>query len=288
MGVVVRDADTATKHFADVMGVAAPKVIAVQLPLPDGSRADIRYATVQLPNLVIEFEQPTNTIGPLHDHLQKFGQSLHHIGIVVADGVDETRAHLEERGGKWVGGTKGGSYAFVDLKDSLGATIEIVRGTYPPANAPAAVPPTDAAPLGRRAISHIGIAVTDAETAARAWSEALGVPMPVLRDYKDSQYPPGHPWSMDAFIRLAAWKQVNVGVQLVGAVGRPNPWSDYVERFKGSVLQHIALPVGPRMAETIVELQKKGGKWTNGKTGGQYAYLDFVDSFGIAFELNGS
>lgn len=288
VGVVVRDAEAATKHFADVMGITPPKVMSVQLALTDNSKVDIRYATVQLPNLLIEFEQPVSPRGPLFDHLQTVGQSLHHVGFAVTDGVDEKRAFLQQQGGRWVAGPAGAGYAFVELRDRLGATIEIVKATYPAANAPAAVDPATPAPLGSRAFSHVGIAVANTDAVAKAWSDILGVPAPTVRDYKDAQYPPGHAWSLESFIRLTSWRQANIGVELLGAVGRTNPWSDSVERFKGSNLQHLALPVGDRMAETIAELQKKGGKWTNGKPGGGYAYLDFTDQFGITFELNGT
>ena len=38
----------------------------------------------------------------------------------------------------------------------------------------------------------------------------------------------------------------------------------------------------------IADLVAKGGKWTNGKPGGGYAYLDFMDTLGLVFELNGT
>jgi catechol 2,3-dioxygenase-like lactoylglutathione lyase family enzyme len=287
VGVAVRDADKAVRHFADVMGIKAPDVRTVPVDLPDGKKAEIKYVNVQLPNIGVEFAQPVTAAGPIHEHLQKFGQSIHHLGFGVKDGLEEKRDFLVSKGGKWTGGVKGGGYAFVDLKDTLGTTFELIRTTQPAAG-PTAVAPTDPAPLGLRAASHVGIAVANTDSAAKAWADALGVPAPQVRDYKDSQYPPNHKWSMDAYIRLTSWRQENLGVELLGAVGKPNPWSDYVERFKGSIAQHIALPIGDRMAETIQELQKKGGKWTNGKEGGAYAYLDFVDSFGLAFELNGT
>ncbi|MGE3578254.1 MAG: hypothetical protein AB7I25_07320 [Vicinamibacterales bacterium] len=50
----------------------------------------------------------------------------------------------------------------------------------------------------------------------------------------------------------------------------------------------MAINVGTMMDEQIADLQQKGGKWTNGKAGGGYAYLDFMDTLGLIFELNGS
>ena len=64
----------------------------------------------------------------LFDHLQTVGQSLHHVGFAVTDGVDEKRAFLQQQGGRWVAGPAGAGYAFVELRDRLGATIEIDGG----------------------------------------------------------------------------------------------------------------------------------------------------------------
>ena len=287
IGVVVRDIEEATRHFADVVGMQPLQIRTIQIDLPDKKQAEIKRATAQLPNLRIEFDQPVTESGPIYDHLQKIGQGIHRMGFAVEDGVDEKRAFLEQQGGTWTAGITGGTYAFVDLKDTLGTTIEIVQQAAAPTG-PTAVPPTSPAPLSLRAVRHVGIAVDDTNKVAKAFADILGVPPPTVRDYKDAQYPPGHPWSMDAYIRLTSWRHPNLGIELLGAVGKPNPWSDYVDRFKGSTVQHVSLPVGPRMGEIIPKLQQKGGTWTNGGEGGTYAYLDFVDSFGLAFELNGT
>jgi hypothetical protein len=79
-----------------------------------------------------------------------------------------------------------------------------------------------------------------------------------------------------------------MGVEVIESVGRPTPWSEYVQRQKGTAAQHLAINVGNRMDETIRDLTAKGGAWTNGKPGGNYAYLDFMDTLGIIFELNGT
>ena len=71
-------------------------------------------------------------------------------------------------------------------------------------------------------------------------------------------------------------------------MGAPTPWSEFVARQKGSAAQHLAIDVGNRMDEMIADLVAKGGKWTNGKPGGGYAYLDFMDTLGLVFELNGT
>ncbi len=79
-----------------------------------------------------------------------------------------------------------------------------------------------------------------------------------------------------------------MGLELIESVGGPTPWSEYVARHKGTAAQHLAINVGDKMDEMIRDLRAKGGKWTNGKTGGAYAYLDFMDTLGLIFELNGT
>ena len=75
---------------------------------------------------------------------------------------------------------------------------------------------------------------------------------------------------------------------VIESAGGPTPWSDFLQKHKGNTVQHVSVGVGDQMDEQIADLQKKGGTWTNGKPGGAYAYLDFADTLGLIFELNGS
>ena len=42
------------------------------------------------------------------------------------------------------------------------------------------------------------------------------------------------------------------------------------------------------LEQTVRLFEKKGAAWTNGKVGGTYMYLDFTETLGIIFELNGT
>ena len=137
-------------------------------------------------------------------------------------------------------------------------------------------------------VTHVGFGVTDAEQVSKGYADAFGFTAPRLGSYTDSQYPPDSTWNEAASLRLASWRQGDIGIELIESVGGPTPWSDYVARQLGSAAQHIAINVGDKMDEMIRDLQMKGGTWTNGKAGGNYAYLDFMDTLGIIFEINGT
>lgn len=102
---------------------------------------EVRQASFHLPNLEVAFLQPVTKSGPLFTHLQHVGQSIHHLAFGVAGNLDDIRTLLEEKGGTWNGGTKGGNYVFVDFTKTLGTTLELIRQSSPYSDrAPAPVP----------------------------------------------------------------------------------------------------------------------------------------------------
>ncbi len=293
VGIVVPNMEEAIQHYVRVMGFTAPLKPPVASPrsMPNGQKTEIKYVPFRMPNFQIDLIEPVGKVGPYYDHLQRFGMSIHHIGFNVTGDVDAMRAALEQKGGIWVLGMKGNVYTYVDFQSILGTTVEMVNTPGGGANGPP--PPTPAAgallpPLGSLRVPHIGFAVTDTDAVARGFAHVFGIQPPRVVDYKDSQYPPDSAWNRDAYLRLTSWKQGDLGMELIASVGAPTPWSEYLKKAKGSLGHHIALDVGDRMDETIRDLQAKGGKWTNGKVGGNYAYLDFMDTLGLVFELNGT
>jgi hypothetical protein len=137
-------------------------------------------------------------------------------------------------------------------------------------------------------VSHVGIAATDTAAVSGTFAKLFGIAPPRVIDYKDAQYPPDSKWSPSAYLRLATWSQGGTGIEIIESVGSPTPWSEYVKQHKGTAAQHIAFNVGNRMDEMIRDLVAKGGKWTNGKPGGNYAYLDFTGTLGLVIELDGT
>jgi catechol 2,3-dioxygenase-like lactoylglutathione lyase family enzyme len=290
IGVVVRDIDAALREYVRVMGFSMPRVSTYPIPMPDGRKTEFKVATLYMPNFFVEIIQPGSPIGPYYDHMQAHGQSIQHMGLAVpGEGpIDGVRAALEKQGGRWVLGSQGTAYAYVNFDSLLGISVEVIHDTAKPGPAPAM--PADGAlpPLGALNVTHVGFGATDAAAVTTALTKMIGVPAPKVNEYRDSQYPPNAPWSKTAFLRLATWNQGGIGLEFIESVGGPTPWSEFVKQQKGTAAQHIAINVGNRMDEMIKDLVVKGGKWTNGKPGGNYAYLDFNDTLGLVFELNGT
>lgn len=154
IGIVVKDINKTGQMFADVYGVTLPPMVRVYdnngrgLPFPPGvtgnKAAKGKLMQFALGNIRIELIEPVDGPTAWSEHLEKYGQSVHHLSFGVRD-IDGTIRALQTRGGKWVMGEGGNSFAYVDMRDQLGYTIEVGR-QQPPAAAPAApaAPPAPA------------------------------------------------------------------------------------------------------------------------------------------------
>ncbi len=286
IGVVVRDVAKAAQVYADIFQLAAaPAVTTVTIPLAKGN-TKVKRAVVVLPNVRLEVDQPDGK-GPAADYLKKFGQGIYRVGFSTTDPIGPKVAQLQERGGTLTAGSTTGSFAWVDLSVTLGTTIDLQQEAGP-APASATPPVGDRVVLGTTPLSHLGWAVTNADYVAKSFADVLGITMPTVRDYKPVEIPPNYPADANATLRLTSWKQENTGIELIQSLGQTN-WTDFVGKHgKNSAPQHLAFPVGDRLRETVELFQKKGASWTNGKVGGTYEYLDFTETLGIIFELNGA
>ena len=56
----------------------------------------------------------------------------------------------------------------------------------------------------------------------------------------------------------------------------------------GVVVRDVHEAAGDKLEETVRLFQSNGAAWINGKLGGSYMYLDFTESLGSFFELNGN
>ncbi len=289
IGVVVRDVQKAAGVYADIFQLSSvPTVSSVTIESPKGA-VTVKRAVVSLPNTRIEVDQPEGTSGPAADYLGKYGQGIYRVGFSTPDAIESRVAALEKAGGTLTAGSRSGTFAWVDLTSTLGTTIEIQReGPANMSGGTPAAPDGDKVALGSTAMSHLGWAVTNADDVAKNFAMALGIPMPTVRDYKPVEIPPNYTADPSATLRLTSWKQANTGMELIQSLGQTN-WTDFVARHgKNSAPQHLAFPVGDKLEETVRLFQSKGAAWTNGKLGGSYMYLDFTESLGIIFELNGT
>lgn len=289
LALAVRDIDATARKYADLFGIPAPEVRTLSVDLPGGSREELKVATIPMPDFRIELNQPVSKAGPVYEHLQKYGLSVHRLGLSIDGSVDEMRAELVKKGGKWTGGTQGGAFAFVDFRERLGATLEIRRQT---ASASAALAP--AAPtglFGGRRVSHVGLAVKDFNETVNAYVEILGVKPPATANKFPSSgafpFPPGHKWDPNTRVLTNMVRVGRVAIEWIQSEGSPTPWTQSWQDQKGLAITHIAVGRGDIPRDEWLRIgQEKGGTWTNGGPApeGTFAYMDFTDSLGLIFE----
>jgi catechol 2,3-dioxygenase-like lactoylglutathione lyase family enzyme len=289
VGVVVRDVKASVQKYVDVFQLpAAPAISTVNVDLPKGS-VKVRRAVVQLPNVRIEIDQPQGGSGPAAAYLKQYGQGIYRLGYSVPEAIGARVAALEQKGGRVVAGRAAGTFAWVDMTHSLGTVIDLMQDVTPvAAAAPTPSIMGDKAVLATTAMSHLGFGVPNADETAKAFADVFGIPAPTVRDFKPVDIPPGYDADPAATLRLTSWKQANTGMELIQSIGQTN-WTDFVGKHgKQAAPQHLAFPVGDKLAQTTRLFQSKGAAWTNGKIGGTYVYLDFTETLGIIFELNGA
>ena len=288
VGVVVPDMDAALRGYAELFGIAVPEAQEVPVPLADGSQVPIKRAVLKVPGFHIEPIEPLSTSGPFYEHLQEYGMSVHHLGILVDGDVDEMRDTLVERGGTYTAGASG-VFAYVDFREQLGTTLEIQPSSADINDA--ATPGPQSGLFGGRPVGHIGFAVRDVDAAIQAFVDVLGLAPTQAMQFPPQgpfPFPPGLGWDVNSHVRVTQMRLGNTGLELIEPVGSPNPWTDTLEKQRGNALQHLAMGRGELSREEWLRVgQEMGGKWTNGGANGElggFAYLDFTETLGLIFE----
>src|SRR5579862_8141166 len=125
VGVVVSNIEETARQYVRVMGFAPPAVMGdIAVDAPGGQKVTEKLATLYMPNFYIELIQPISQNGPYAEHWQKYGMSIQHMGLGVDGDIDIVRAGLEQKGGRWTLGAKGGGWAYTDFHQMLGTTFE--------------------------------------------------------------------------------------------------------------------------------------------------------------------
>ncbi len=139
VGFIVRDIEASKKVFAEFFGVPVP-------PHFDGGKFEVTGTTVDGepapdanclmaffdagPGTQIELIQPNGVKSTWQDHLDKYGEGIHHIAFNVK-GMDEKIVKLEGAGmkllqrGKY--GNASGQYAYMDATSSMKCIIELLE-----------------------------------------------------------------------------------------------------------------------------------------------------------------
>ena len=147
VGIVVKDIAKTAQMFSDVYGVTPPaprvfdNVKALRLPAgASGSQAKAKLVQFTVGNVRIELIEPTEGATPWQEHLDRYGQSVHHLSFGVPD-IEQSLHGLEAKGGTWVMGEAGNtSFKYVDMRDLLGYTVEVGRQPAVPGTPPSGQP----------------------------------------------------------------------------------------------------------------------------------------------------
>ncbi|MEP7321471.1 MAG: VOC family protein [Saprospiraceae bacterium] len=139
-------------------------------------------------------------------------------------------------------------------------------------------------------MTHIGIVVKDIDQALSHWVDLLGIerrPDVVIAEghsLNPTQYrgKPSNAKAKLAFLRLQ-----NLQVELIEPIGNePSHWREFLER-KGGGVHHVAFEVKGMEEAYVARFKEKGydlaqhGGWD----GGEYGYMDGLDSLGVMVEL---
>ena len=136
IGILVNDIEKSSRDYADFLGVDKPgwiltdeyeKTQAEYLGKPSNARAKLAFFKVGA-TLSIELIEPDATPSTWRDDLNKNGEGVHHIALVVK-GMKE-KIEICGRNGMPLlqkGEYTGGRYAYIDAKDQLKVLIELLE-----------------------------------------------------------------------------------------------------------------------------------------------------------------
>ncbi|GIN20434.1 VOC family protein [Siminovitchia fordii] len=137
LAIVVKDLDAAADTYCQLLGVEKPEVI-YSAPREltnviykgEPTEAKSKYLFIQTPLIQLELIEPGDSPSTWKDHLDTYGEGVHHISFVVND-MDEKVKMLEEMGypviqtGNFYNGK--GRYAYMDTTSTFKVIIELLE-----------------------------------------------------------------------------------------------------------------------------------------------------------------
>jgi len=137
VGIIVEDIEQSVDTYSRIFDVEKPPIIVTDSYEKDHttykgqpSNAKAKLAFFNMGQVQIELIEPIGEPSAWKEHLDKSGESVHHIAFVVPD-TDKAVEFLSERGmiveqqGDYTGG--GGRYTFVNSVPQLGVRIELLE-----------------------------------------------------------------------------------------------------------------------------------------------------------------
>lgn len=141
VAIVTKNIEATTQRWAQLLGVEPPRinitrpgreVKLVYRGRPSDGRAKLAF--IRMGQVVLEFLEPVGGETSWSEHLEKYGEGVQHLGFQVTD-LDRTIQSLERLGirelhrGRY--DQDNGTYVYMDSKDLLGVTIELLHSDAP-------------------------------------------------------------------------------------------------------------------------------------------------------------
>ena len=287
VGVAVRDVEKSAKAYAEVFGVPVPTPSVVSADLPQHGQARFKTAIITLPDFRIDLGEPLGDDNPYTPFLEKYGEGIQHLGVVVPDALQDRVKALMGRGGTLTLGRPGGSVAFLDFTDLLGTTIEIAQQRSDSAPGPA-VAATAQNTLSTSAVSHVGLILSDVEKTAGAFASLMGAAPPNVIVARAIDFPPDYAGDRNVEVKLSMARIGAISLELQQDPGGSNPWNDSARRFRGNGVEHIAFTIQGDLNAMRAHLAKQGGREVLGGPGSRYPHFEFFSKLGMMIELLGT
>jgi len=138
LAIVVKDIDKTLDHYVKVFGIERPKVdyVPANSEIPTflhgkpQNMSDVKIAVIQMGDVVLELTEPGQSDSPWKRFLDKHGEGVHHVGILVED-LDNAHRSFAEIGAdvEHVGFYPNLTYSFVDAADLMGVNFNIKTNT---------------------------------------------------------------------------------------------------------------------------------------------------------------
>ncbi|HHT87391.1 MAG TPA: VOC family protein [Clostridiales bacterium] len=136
IGILCHDIEKTAQDYADLFGVEKPQIsitdtreIAKTEYLGEPTPARTKQAFFNVgPNLTIELLEPDHEPSTWRHDLDTYGEGVHHIAFVI-NGMKTIVEKFERNGmkeiqkGEWIGGR----YSYIDAKDRLKVTLELLE-----------------------------------------------------------------------------------------------------------------------------------------------------------------
>ena len=134
VAIVVRDIESTTRTYAELLGIDPPGIKLGTSPQymgePTGGKA--KMAFIHLENISLEFFEPVGGPSAWQEFLDTNGEGVHHFGFWI-EGMDEKVELFESKGMPVIqsGGGDWGKFRYVDATSGLAVMVELLEKNQP-------------------------------------------------------------------------------------------------------------------------------------------------------------